>query len=252
MHAEFRTDRGKIRNHNEDNGGIFENKLGNPLVIVADGMGGHRAGDVASEMAVRLLSEIWQDVSEMQTAAQIEVWFREAIQAVNAEIVAHAKQEATLQGMGTTLVAAIFSNSQIIVANVGDSRGYLMKNGVLEQLTEDHSLVNELVRKGEISKEAAQNHPRKNILLRALGIEGNVETDVFILPFQPKDQLLLCSDGLSNMLTEQEIEAILTSKRTLAEKADIFISKANANGGEDNITVLLLERNLGEKGRDAS
>ncbi|EUJ24637.1 serine/threonine protein phosphatase [Listeria grandensis FSL F6-0971] len=106
--------------------------------------------------------------------------------------------------------------------------------------------------KAKISKKDAENHPRKNILLRALGIEGNVETDVFILPFQSKDQLLLCSDGLSNMLTEQEIEAILTSKRTLAEKADIFITKANANGGEDNITVLLLERNLGEKGRDVS
>ncbi|MBC1499836.1 Stp1/IreP family PP2C-type Ser/Thr phosphatase [Listeria weihenstephanensis] len=252
MHAEFRTDRGRIRNHNEDNGGIFENKLGNPLVIVADGMGGHRAGDVASEMAVRLLSDMWQSVSDMKSAAQIDVWFRDAIQAVNEEIVAHSKQDPSLQGMGTTLVAAVFSNSQIIVANVGDSRGYILKNGVLEQLTEDHSLVNELLRKGEISKEDAENHPRKNILLRALGIEGNVETDVFILPFQSQDQLLLCSDGLSNMLTEQEIEAILTSKRTLAEKADIFITKANANGGEDNITVLLLERNLVEKGRDAS
>ncbi|KGL40924.1 protein phosphatase [Listeria newyorkensis] len=252
MHAEFRTDRGRIRNHNEDNGGIFENQLGNPLVIVADGMGGHRAGDVASEMAVRLLSEKWQNVADMKSAAEIDAWFREAIQAVNEQILAHAKQDPTLQGMGTTLVAAVFSNSQIIVANVGDSRGYIMKNGVLEQLTEDHSLVNELLRKGEITKEDAENHPRKNILLRALGIEGNVETDVFILPFQAKDQLLLCSDGLSNMLTEQEIEAVLTSKRTLAEKADIFITKANANGGEDNITVLLLERNLREKGRDVS
>ncbi|EUJ49318.1 Stp1/IreP family PP2C-type Ser/Thr phosphatase [Paenilisteria rocourtiae] len=252
MHAEFRTDRGRIRNHNEDNGGIFENQLGIPLVIVADGMGGHQAGDVASEMAVRLLSDSWKNVTDLKSATEIDSWFREAIQAVNEQILAHAKQDSTLKGMGTTLVAAIFSNSQIIVANVGDSRGYLLKNGVLEQLTEDHSLVNELLRKGEITKEDAENHPRKNILLRALGIEGNVETDVFILPFQPKDQLLLCSDGLSNMLTEQEIEAVLTSKRTLAEKADIFITKANANGGEDNITVLLLERNLREKGRDVS
>lgn len=252
MHAEFRTDRGRIRNHNEDNGGIFENQLGNPLVIVADGMGGHRAGDVASEMAVRLLSEKWRDVADMKSAVEIDSWFREAIQAVNEQILAHAKQDPTLQGMGTTLVAAVFANSQIIVANVGDSRGYIMKNDILEQLTEDHSLVNELLRKGEITKEDAENHPRKNILLRALGIEGNVETDVFILPFQSKDQLLLCSDGLSNMLPKQEIEAILTSQRTLAEKADIFITKANANGGEDNITVLLLERNLGKKGRDVS
>ncbi|EUJ33461.1 serine/threonine protein phosphatase [Listeria floridensis FSL S10-1187] len=248
MHVEFRTDRGRIRHHNEDNGGVFENKTGNPIVIVADGMGGHRAGDVASEMAVRLLSEAWQETNEFLYAPDVEAWFRETIQKINREIVAYAGEESGLKGMGTTLVAAVFTRSQVIIANVGDSRGYLLNGKELKQVTEDHSLVNELLRKGEISKEDAENHPRKNILLRALGVEGTVDTDTFTVPFEATDILLLCSDGLSNMISEEEIKQTLLSERTLAEKADSFITKANANGGKDNITVLLLTRNLQEGG----
>ncbi|WP_239254374.1 Stp1/IreP family PP2C-type Ser/Thr phosphatase [Listeria ilorinensis] len=248
MHAEFRTDRGRIRHHNEDNGGVFENKTGDPIVIVADGMGGHRAGDVASEMAVRLLSEAWQETEAFLLTEDIENWLKENIQNVNRQMVEYATTNAQdLKGMGTTLVTAVFTRSQVVVANVGDSRGYLLTNGKLLQITEDHSLVNELLRKGEISKEAAQNHPRKNILLRALGVEGKVESDTFTLSFSNSDQLLLCSDGLTNMVPEEEMRAILNSKRTLAEKADAFINKANAYGGEDNITVLLLERSIGNK-----
>ncbi|WP_088809507.1 MULTISPECIES: Stp1/IreP family PP2C-type Ser/Thr phosphatase [Listeria] len=252
MQVEFRTDRGRIRHHNEDNGGVFENKTGNPIVIVADGMGGHRAGDVASEMAVKLLSEAWQETEEFLHANDVEDWFRIVIQKINRVITAEAEKEPELKGMGTTLVAAIFTRSQAIIANVGDSRGYLLQGEKFVQITEDHSLVNELLRKGEISKEDAENHPRKNILLRALGVEGFVDTDTFITPFQTEDILLLCSDGLSNMISEAEMRQVLTSKRTLAEKADSLITKANANGGEDNITVLLLKRDNVRKGGDSS
>lgn len=161
MHAEFRTDRGRIRHHNEDNGGVFENKDNQPIVIVADGMGGHRAGDVASEMAVRLLSDAWKETTALLTAEEIETWLRKTIQEVNKEIVLYAESEMDLNGMGTTLVAAIMAQSQVVIANVGDSRGYLLQNHVLRQLTEDHSLVHELLRTGEISKEDAMNHPRK-------------------------------------------------------------------------------------------
>lgn len=248
MHAEFRTDRGRIRHHNEDNGGVFENKDNQPIVIVADGMGGHRAGDVASEMAVRLLSDAWKETTALLTAEEIETWLRKTIQEVNKEIVLYAESEMDLNGMGTTLVAAIMAQSQVVIANVGDSRGYLLQNHVLRQLTEDHSLVHELLRTGEISKEDAMNHPRKNILLRALGVEGKVEVDTFVVPFQTSDTLLLCSDGLTNMVPETEMEEILKSKRTLSEKADVFITKANSYGGEDNITVLLVERDLTQKG----
>ncbi|EIA20432.1 Stp1/IreP family PP2C-type Ser/Thr phosphatase [Listeria fleischmannii] len=252
MQVEFRTDRGRIRHHNEDSGGVFENKTGNPIVIVADGMGGHRAGDVASEMAVKLLSEAWQETEEFLHASDVEEWFRITIQKINRAITSRAEAEPELKGMGTTLVAAIFTRSQAIVANVGDSRGYLLQEERFKQITEDHSLVNELLRKGEISKEDAENHPRKNILLRALGVEGYVDTDTFITPFQIEDILLLCSDGLSNMISEEEMKQVLMSRRTLAEKADTLITKANANGGEDNITVLLLERDKMQKGGRAS
>ncbi|AIS60224.1 Stp1/IreP family PP2C-type Ser/Thr phosphatase [Listeria ivanovii] len=252
MHAEFRTDRGRIRNHNEDNGGVFENKDGQSIVIVADGMGGHRAGDVASEMAVRLLSDAWKKTTALLTAEEIEAWLRQTIQEVNKQIVLYAESEIDLNGMGTTLVTAIMAQSQVVIANVGDSRGYLLQNNTMRQLTEDHSLVHELLRTGEISKEDAMNHPRKNILLRALGVEGKVEVDTFVVPFQTSDTLLLCSDGLTNMVPEAEMEEILKSKRTISEKADVFITKANSYGGEDNITVLLVERNLTQKGRNAS
>ncbi|WP_163653914.1 Stp1/IreP family PP2C-type Ser/Thr phosphatase [Listeria sp. PSOL-1] len=248
MRAEFRTDRGRIRNHNEDSGGVFTNKTNNPIVIVADGMGGHRAGDVASQMAVKLLSDAWCKTEEFLHAVEVEKWLQTAIQQVNTEIVRYAAEKPDLKGMGTTLVTAVFTRSQVIVANVGDSRGYLLSQGTLSQVTEDHSLVNELLRKGEISKEDAKNHPRKNILLRALGVEGKVSSDTFTLPFQTGDLLLLCSDGLTNMVPEEEMKNILVSNRTLSEKADIFITKANAYGGEDNITVLLLERDHKQKG----
>lgn len=121
MHAEFRTDRGRIRHHNEDNGGVFENKDNQPIVIVADGMGGHRAGDVASEMAVRLLSDAWKETTALLTAEEIETWLRKTIQEVNKEIVLYAESEMDLNGMGTTLVAAIMAQSQVVIANVGDS-----------------------------------------------------------------------------------------------------------------------------------
>lgn len=248
MQVEFRTDRGRIRQHNEDNGGVFQNKNGISIVIVADGMGGHQAGDIASEMAVHTLSEAWQQTDSLFTVQEIEQWLKTHIELANQRILERAQREIDLKGMGTTLVAAIVIDSQLVVANIGDSRGYLFQNNKLTQLTEDHSLVHELMRKGEITAEDAFNHPRKNILLRALGVEKDVVTDTFVFPIQTSDILLLCSDGLTNMLSEQEIEAILASGRTLAEKANIFIAKANDKGGEDNITVLLAKRKLTGRG----
>lgn len=251
MQVEFRTDRGRIRQHNEDNGGVFKNQDELALVIVADGMGGHQAGDIASEMAVKTLSEAWQKTESLFTVAEIESWLKANIQVTNQLILEHAESKSSLKGMGTTLVAAVIIDAQLVIANIGDSRGYLFKNKALIQLTEDHSLVHELLRKGEISEEDAVNHPRKNILLRALGVEKEVIVDTFVFPMQASDILLLCSDGLTNMLTETEIEAILGSKRTLTEQANVFIAKANDKGGEDNITVLLAKRNITGRGESA-
>ncbi|UII57369.1 Stp1/IreP family PP2C-type Ser/Thr phosphatase [Cytobacillus spongiae] len=241
MKAVFMTDQGKIRQHNEDNGGIFNNLVGHRLAIVADGMGGHRAGDVASEMAISLLKEKWEQTNDLLTAEQAESWLRTSISEVNQEIFKHSKEHAECEGMGTTIVAVISTGLFATVANIGDSRCYLLNDDGFKQLTEDHSLVNELVRTGQISKEDAEHHPRKNVLLRALGTEQNVEADIRTIMFEDGDVLLLCSDGLSNKVGEDEMFSILSKAVPIEEKATIFIQMANENGGEDNITLVIVE-----------
>lgn len=241
MRAVFMTDRGKVRQHNEDNGGIFMNSSGQRLAIVADGMGGHRAGDVASEMTLTSLKGFWEQSDEIQTAEQAEDWLRQHIDQVNKILFEHSKENAECEGMGTTIVAAICTDRFSTIANIGDSRCYILNELGFQQLTEDHSLVNELVRSGQITKEDAEHHPRKNVLLRALGTESSVEMDIKTITFEESDLLLLCSDGLSNKVTVSEMDEILKSGRNLEEKATVLIEQANNNGGEDNITLVIVE-----------
>jgi protein phosphatase len=241
MRAVFMTDRGKVRQHNEDNGGIFMNSSGQRLAIVADGMGGHRAGDVASEMTLTSLKGFWEQSEEIQTAEQAEDWLRQHIDQVNKILFEHSKENAECEGMGTTIVAAICTDRFSTIANIGDSRCYILNELGFQQLTEDHSLVNELVRSGQITKEDAEHHPRKNVLLRALGTESSVEMDIKTITFEEGDLLLLCSDGLSNKVTVSEMDEILKSGRNLEEKATVLIEQANNNGGEDNITLVIVE-----------
>lgn len=241
MKAVFMTDRGRIRQHNEDSGGIFTNKDGHRLAIVADGMGGHRAGDVASDMALENLKNRWIDSQGIDTAEQAETWLQANISEVNSILFQYAAKNIDCEGMGTTIVAAITNDRFATIANIGDSRCYILNDTGFQQLTEDHSLVNELVRSGQISKEDAENHPRKNVLLRALGTEKEVEIDTKTIMFEEGDVLLLCSDGLTNKVREEEMKAILTNGGSLDEKARSFIDLANENGGEDNITLLILE-----------
>jgi len=235
------TDRGKIRQHNEDNGGIFVNQAGQRLAIVADGMGGHRAGDVASEMATITLKEIWEKTNEISTPEQAESWIREQIYQVNQHIFQHAQTHDECEGMGTTIVAAICTNKFTTIANIGDSRCYMFNEIGFKQITEDHSLVNELVRSGQISKEDAEHHPRKNVLTRALGTELAVEMDIKTITFEEGDLLLLCSDGLSNKVKEEELGEKLKEDSSLEIKASHLIELANDNGGEDNITLVIVE-----------
>ena len=241
MRTTFKTDRGKVRQHNEDNGGIFVNSEGVHLAIVADGMGGHRAGDVASTMTIDLLKESWKQSSQIVTANQAEEWLREFITKVNESLFQHAEKNIECQGMGTTIVAAICTEKFATIANIGDSRCYLYNESGFKQVTEDHSLVNELVRTGQISKEDAENHPRKNVLLRALGTEMKVDIDISTVIFEEDDVLLLCSDGLSNKVNEQEMYEIIKNDQPLEEKANSFIDLANHYGGEDNITLVLIQ-----------
>lgn len=242
IRAAFQTDTGKVRQHNEDDAGIFEAKEDTLLAVVADGMGGHLAGDVASRMAVSSLKEYWEETSSIPAKpAEQESWLISKISDINDQVYEHAKNNKECQGMGTTIVCALVHLQTVTIAHIGDSRCYLLREGALTQLTDDHSLVNELVKTGEISKEDAEYHPRKNVLTKALGTDKHVQIDAHTFEVDPGDQILLCSDGLSNKVEEENLIHILTQTTAPDEKVTALIQTANDNGGEDNITAVLLE-----------
>ncbi|MEH7333424.1 Stp1/IreP family PP2C-type Ser/Thr phosphatase [Neobacillus drentensis] len=243
MKAVFKTDQGKVRQNNEDNGGTFVNRDGHRLAIVADGMGGHRAGDVASQMTVTYLQEKWEQAQGLNTADQAEEWLKSNILEVNRLLYEHARSNEECEGMGTTIEAVIATDNFTSIAHVGDSRCYILNDSGFQQLTDDHTWVNELVRTGQISKEDAEHHPRKNWILRALGTEQDVKIDIKTIMFEEGDYLLICSDGLSNKVSDTEMVQILQNQTTLEQKAQSLIIMANDNGGEDNITLIILEFN---------
>ncbi|WP_336154677.1 protein-serine/threonine phosphatase PrpC [Bacillus sp. 204(2023)] len=252
MLTALKTDTGKIRQHNEDDAGIFKGKDEFVLAVVADGMGGHLAGDVASKMAVKAMGEKWNEAETIPTApSECEKWLIEQILSVNSKIYDHAQAHEECQGMGTTIVCALFTGKTVSVAHIGDSRCYLLQDDDFVQVTEDHSLVNELVRTGEISREDAEHHPRKNVLTKALGTDQSVSIDTRSFDIEPGDKLLLCSDGLTNKVEGTELKDILQSDSAPQEKVNLLVDKANQNGGEDNITAVLLELALQvEEGED--
>lgn len=252
MKSVFLTDRGKVRQHNEDNGGIFilENDLA--LVVVADGMGGHQAGDVASQMAIEEIDKLWstQKPEQLSTPEKTEQWLKDAVQKVNTSIYQYAKENIDCQGMGTTIVVVVLNQEFITVGHIGDSRCYMLNNNGFAQITDDHSLVNELVRSGQISPEDAEHHPRKNVLMRALGTEETVSVDIKSLEWEANDMLLLCSDGLTNKVSASEIRDVLSDKCELEVKARQLIEKANEAGGDDNITVAIVKHDWPEIGSE--
>ncbi|WP_174733882.1 Stp1/IreP family PP2C-type Ser/Thr phosphatase [Mesobacillus harenae] len=249
MKAVFMTDKGKVRLHNEDNGGVYLNRDGHRLAVVADGMGGHRAGDVASDLTAKSLQSFWEETSNIQTAESAESWLRESINKVNSLLFEHAQNNKECEGMGTTVVAVITTELFSVVANIGDSRCYIKNDAGFQQMTEDHSLVNELVRSGQISREDAEHHPRKNVLLRALGTENSVQMDIKTIMFEEGDLLLLCSDGLSNKVAQTEMEEVLSQTSPLEDRGAELIALANQYGGEDNITLAILEHLDQSEGR---
>ena len=207
------------------------------LFVVADGMGGHNAGDYASSHAVEtLVGEVISD----QNINAIKI-IRHAVEAANTEILARARENISFYGMGTTLVLSTIVGHYIYVANVGDSRLYLIRDQI-RQVTVDHSLVQEMVYSGEIKAEEMRTHPEKNVITRAIGAEDLVEIDFFDVEIKPGDYILMCSDGLTNMVEDQRIEALIHSEdKSLEEKGQSLIDEANANGGKDNIAVILIE-----------
>ncbi len=233
------TDKGRTRNTNQDYVFCEENAVGSfpNLFIVADGMGGHNAGDTASRMCVE---EVVSQIEQSTKVTPIGI-FEQAVAAANEKVFQASLSEKALNGMGTTIVAAVVLGDTAYIVNVGDSRLYVYKD-TFRQVTIDHSLVEEMVQSGKLLKEDMRTHPNKNIITRALGTNSEVKADCFEIEVDEGDVLLLCSDGLSNMLEDEKIERIIRSNReNMGEAGKQLVKAANEAGGKDNISVVLIQ-----------
>lgn len=237
MRSSGRTDTGVKRSNNQDCI-YFSDKPVGPLpnlYIVADGMGGHRAGDRASRMAI----DITVDYVQNSTLENPVALLKRAMLYANNEIYKAACKDPDLNGMGTTMVAAVAMEGMLYVANVGDSRLYSVGNDI-KQITMDHSLVEELIRKGELERKKGRNHPEKNIITKAMGSRDEVMPDFFEIEINSEEKYLLCSDGLSNMVEDDEIRDIVVDRGNLDEIAEALVDRANYYGGSDNISVVII------------
>lgn len=231
----IKSDIGMVRKHNEDyTEFVITDEY--ELYIVADGMGGHNAGDVASKMAVE---NIINFVAKNFKHNGFDRLLEEAVKYANSAVYGHSNKNSALRGMGTTVVCALKVNDFMQIANVGDSSAYSIKNNQLKKITRDHSLVQELLDGGSITEEEAKSHPKKNVITRAVGTGSNVMVDIFEVNKENYDNILLCTDGLSNDLTKEEIEKALTNFGKSQNISEILVEMAKANGGKDNITAML-------------
>ncbi len=236
MKAAFsgRTDTGRQRDHNED---AFELLPALGIAVLADGMGGHNAGEVASGIAVSTTLAILKQTAGLSAHDRLET----AVQAAHATILEKAASSSRYQGMGTTIVAVLLEDHQLSVAHVGDSRLYRLRKGELKALTSDHSLLQEFIDKGLYSEEEAKQKVARNILTRALGLESAVKVDISEHAVQAGDRFLLCSDGLYEMVNDADIADVMKGKLRADALCEELIDHANARGGKDNITVVLIE-----------
>jgi protein phosphatase len=242
MKACYMTDPGRVRSHNEDSVTILKNASNEFLLVVADGMGGHRKGEVASSIVVSNLGKRFNDTPGIGTKLDAVNWLNDNISEINREILDYGEKNIDSKGLGTTVVVALLTKDYLIFGNIGDSSGYVIKNKKLHKVTHDHTLVNLLVDAGNLSEEEAKNHPKKNVLMKALGAADKCELDIFDIGCDI-DGILLCSDGLTNMLTDEQIEKVLNDEElTMEEKVEKLIKKCNARGGNDNISVAYLSR----------
>ena len=245
MQTFYLTDPGKVRTHNEDNVIILNNNNNEFLLAVADGMGGHKAGEVASQIAIDHLHDEFEKLETFGTKENAIDWLRNIVVEINDMIFDYTSKNPDSKGMGTTLVVAIKTNDYILYGNIGDSSGYVMKNEKLHKVTKDHTLVNLLVSTGELTEEEAKYHPRRNVLMRALGANDPIEIDIFDVDTNIKG-IFLCSDGLTNMLTNEQIEKILNSNLSIEEAVVKLIRKSNSRGGNDNISIAYLKKESGD------
>lgn len=239
MRYNYLTDPGKVRERNEDSVVIVENAAGEVLMCVADGMGGHKNGEVASSIAITHISKRFKSISSVGNKEDAINWIQSTVSEANIEIFKYVSIHPESTGMGTTMVLAILTPTFLLFGNVGDSSGYVIKNKKLHKVTIDHTLVNLLVKSGELTEDEAKEHPRKNVLMRALGATPNVEVDIFNVELGV-DGIMLCSDGLTNMLNDIQINKVLNSDLSIEEKLKKLIFKCNNRGGNDNISVALL------------
>ncbi len=250
LHCGGCTDLGKTRPINEDGYYLsdYNKELDAVYAIVADGMGGHQAGEVASALAIQEISRlINQSFSADMEAADIKELLGHAVKQANRLIYEKSQTEDNCQGMGTTLTLCLVRDDKAFIAHVGDSRAYLLRQEALHQITLDHSLVQELLRNGQITKEEADCHPQKNVITRALGSDTGVEIDLYEFTICPDDMLLLCTDGLSNMLSDERLTELLLEGRgsSAARLTEQLVAVANELGGYDNITAVLLTKESG-------
>jgi len=241
MNYSLKTHQGK-RKDNQDYTATFFNQSGLLLAVLCDGLGGHQAGDIASEMAVSQIGNAWEDTDFSENDIYIvQKWLKDNINEENTRIFEAASTYSDLEGMGTTLVACAIFKEQILFANVGDSRAYTYKDENIQLITEDHTFASELQRKGEISDLEAENHVQRHALTRSLGVSDDIKVDFFKEPLSQTDFVLLNSDGVSNVLSEAEMIAILSKEAdTLNNKAEQLIEKSIHNEASDNITVNLV------------
>lgn len=240
MEYYYLTDKGKVRDHNEDSVVIVENFNKEILLAVADGMGGHNAGEIASSIAITHLGKRFKEVASIGDKEDAIRWLQETVSEINILIYKYTEEHPESTGMGTTLVTALLTKNFLLIGNIGDSSGFVLKNKKLHKITTDHTLVNLLVKSGELTEEEAKDHPKKNVLMKALGAISNVEMDIFDVE-KDVDGIFLCSDGVTNMLEPDIIEKVLNDKHSVEEKVNKVIFKCNNRGGNDNISVAYLE-----------
>ena len=246
MQTFYFTDPGKVRSHNEDSVTIINNDKLEFILAIADGMGGHKAGEVASAIAIEHIKNSFYNLETIGSKENAIEWLRKIVKEINNKIFEYAKENPDSKGLGTTLVIAIKTENYILYGNIGDSSGYVIKNNTLHKVTKDHTYVGMLLTNGRLTEETAKNHPGKNLLTRALGANDPIEIDIFDIDTSVKG-LFLCSDGLTNMLTDEQIEKTINSNLPIEEVVVRLIKKANSRGGTDNISIAYLKKESGEQ-----
>lgn len=241
MEYAYLTDPGKVRDHNEDSVIITKDEMGEVLMAVADGMGGHCGGEIASSIAISHIGKRFNSISTVGTKEDAISFIREIVSEANVLIYKYTEEHKESLGMGTTIVLALITPQFLLFGNIGDSSGYVVRHNKIHKITTDHTLVSLLVKSGELTLEEAKEHPRKNVLMKALGATSTVEMDIFDVE-RDIDGILLCSDGLTNMLDDEQIAKVLLDEDlSLDERLKKLVVKCNNRGGTDNISIAYLK-----------